>query len=83
MSMFDKLIDKRLIDRNLRKGIINLDEYQAALNRLVDCSDNILKDTDTPEPCEESASEEGAEAVSVAVTEMQTSSVTDFQQMVS
>lgn len=81
MSMFDKLIDKRLIDRNLRKGIINLDEYQAALNKLVDCSDNILKDT--PESCEESESEDAAEEATVAVTELQPLRLADAQQLVS
>jgi hypothetical protein len=75
--MFEKLIDKRLIDRNLRKGIINLDEYHAALNELVDCSDNIQRET--PEACEEERSHESAEGATVA--EMQSSGASDAPQI--
>jgi hypothetical protein len=41
MPIVQKLVDKRLIDRNLRNGLLNVDEYQKTLNGLVDCSDNI------------------------------------------
>jgi len=46
MSSKENLIDKRLIDRNLRKGLINPEQYQQLLDRLVDCSDKVLTTND-------------------------------------
>jgi hypothetical protein len=77
MSTVEKLIDKRLIDRNLRKGLINLEEYRASLDRLVDRSDNILNEG--PEGCQEPENSETSPAA--AVPEMQPANVTGSQQV--
>ena len=43
MAIAEKLIDKRLIDRYTRKGLLDPKEYQRVLNKLPDRSDNIWK----------------------------------------
>lgn len=34
------LLDRRVVERNIRKGIVTRDEYEASLKALVDVSDN-------------------------------------------
>ena len=85
MSTSEKLIDKRLVDRNLRKGLINLEEYQAMLEKLPDCTDNILKEL--PENDEEACADNGGQLTMTGTTpvttetQIQTSSLADTQQM--
>ena len=47
MAMEDKLIDKRVLARSLRKGLVENKQYQAHLSALPDVADNI--DTSTGE----------------------------------
>jgi hypothetical protein len=54
MSISEKLIDKRIVARNIKKGLIQSDEYQQLLSELPDRSDNIYKP-------EEAGQDEGAD----------------------
>lgn len=49
MAISEKLIDKRVVARNIKKGVISNDEYQRLLCELPDREDNIYK----PEEAEE------------------------------
>lgn len=63
MSHSDKLIDKRLIDRYVRKGLLDPAEYERILSKLPDCSDKIWQPAPelAPEPVttEQTAPAEG------------------------
>ena len=75
MPIVEKLIDKRLIDRNLRKGLINPEQYQALLDELTDCSHNVLTAAD--ENCEHMNAEG---ETPIAIPESSALNITDFQQ---
>jgi len=49
MAISEKLIDKRVVARNIKKGVIGSDDYQQFLSDLPDREDNVYK----PEEVEE------------------------------
>jgi len=40
----DLLFDRRILDRNLEKGVISRKDYEKFLAELEDAKDNVLKD---------------------------------------
>ncbi|MBN1654987.1 MAG: hypothetical protein JXA30_14555 [Deltaproteobacteria bacterium] len=47
MNLPEKLIDKRVVGRNLKKGRLSSEDYRRLLNELPDRSDNIFKSEET------------------------------------
>lgn len=42
MALADQLIDKRIVERSIRRGKVERGDYEAALDALPDVSKNIL-----------------------------------------
>lgn len=64
MASSDQLLDKRIVDRNLQKGLLSKKDIEKHLNGLKDVSDNAeyVDPTAEPEPEEtEGEAAEGAE----------------------
>lgn len=63
----DMLLDRRVVERNIRKGIVSREEYEAFLRQLGDSSDNAavvsakLGEDDEPED-DDDAEEQGDDA---------------------
>lgn len=62
MATSDHLLDKRIVDRNLKKGLVSKKDLEKHLSSLKDSEDNAEWVDPTAEPEElEAAAEEGAE----------------------
>ncbi|MGB0679569.1 MAG: hypothetical protein ACPGUV_07910 [Polyangiales bacterium] len=44
MDRGELLVDKRIVERNIRRGLISRQDYEAHLAALADCSDNIAEE---------------------------------------
>ncbi|HJL15093.1 MAG TPA: hypothetical protein RMH99_05525 [Sandaracinaceae bacterium LLY-WYZ-13_1] len=60
MSYPDFLLDKRVVERNIAKGLVDRKEYEKHLGALPDVEDNA--EACTPDEPEEAAEGEAAEA---------------------
>ena len=63
--MDDKLVDLRIVDRNIRKGKISRKDYDSFVSALPDVEDNateLILDDDLEEEAEEGEGEESTES---------------------
>lgn len=61
MAIHDILIDKRILQRNLDKGVVDSKQFEKHLASLPDRSENAAHTTVEVEPTEAGESETGAE----------------------
>lgn len=69
MEFQDWLFDKRVLRRNIRKGMVAREDFEGYLENLTDSSDNIAPPEEEEEPDTGTPSEEGGEKPRIPATE--------------